>query len=60
MTGLELHQFFHFDTPPYLVILLLSINIAVIVNKCDNWSFLLLWGQKQVSQRNKSAENVLC
>ena len=45
MTGRELHRFFHFDMPPYIVILLLSINIAVIVNECNNWSFLLLWGQ---------------
>ena len=45
MTGRELHHFFHFDMPPYLVILLLSINIVVIANECNNWSFLLLWGQ---------------
>ena len=45
MTGRELHHFFHFDMPPYLVILLLSINIVVIANECNNWLFLLLGGQ---------------
>ena len=36
INGRELDQFFHFDMPPYLLILLLSINIAVNVNKCNN------------------------
>ena len=45
MTGRELYYFFHFEMPLYLVILLLSINIVVIANECNNWSFLLLWGQ---------------
>ena len=45
MTGRELHHFFDFDMPSYLVILLLPINIVVVVNKCNNGSFLLLWGE---------------
>ena len=44
MNGRELDQFFHFDMPPYLPILLLSINIAVIVNKCNNGSFFAALG----------------
>ena len=30
MTGRELRQFFHLDMPPYLAVLFLSINIAVV------------------------------
>ena len=44
MKGRELHHFFHFDMPPYIDILLLSINIAVILNECNNGSFFAALG----------------
>ena len=57
MTGRTLHQFFHFDMPPCLVILLLELNnIAFITNECNSWCFCCFGGNnksvKEVCLRN--------
>ena len=51
MTGRELHHFFHFDMPPYLVILL-SINIVVTANECMTGCFCCFGGN------NKSVKEI--